>query len=169
MGAAAGAAPELPVTACFSLPAEKPVHELAADENKIAVTLGILAQKFSVCGNLFQEFFLAKNFKRAEKILSSTELITAARVVQLTCSHRLPLAMSPDLVHSWWLMSPQLLNAGLRPLGWMGMPLHTEKLRQFDVEGRQNLFDSPNASQHLLVHDLLTRIRVKMLSVHDDT
>jgi len=79
----------------FSLPAEKPVHELAADENKIAVTLGILAQKISVCGNLFQENFLGKNFKRAEKILSSAELLTAARVVQLTCRHRLFLGMSP--------------------------------------------------------------------------
>jgi hypothetical protein len=57
----------LPVTACFSLPAEKHVHELAADENKIAVTMGILAQKFSVCGNLFREFFARKKFQARRK------------------------------------------------------------------------------------------------------
>jgi hypothetical protein len=67
VGAAAGAAPELPVTACFSLPAEKRVHELAADENKIAVTLGILAQKISVCGNLFREIFFGKKFQARQK------------------------------------------------------------------------------------------------------
>jgi hypothetical protein len=67
VGAAAGAAPKLPVTACFSWPAEKPVHELAADANKIAVTLGILAQKISVCGNLFQEKVFRKKFQARRK------------------------------------------------------------------------------------------------------
>jgi len=45
--------------------------------------MGILAQKISVCGNLFDEIFALENFTRAEKILSSAELITVARVVQM--------------------------------------------------------------------------------------
>lgn len=42
----------------------------------------MLAQNISVCGNLFAIFFRAFYFTRVEKILSSRELITAARVVQ---------------------------------------------------------------------------------------
>jgi hypothetical protein len=49
------------------LPAEKLLHVLAVDENNFAVTLGILAQKISVCGNLFQENSCAEKFQTRGK------------------------------------------------------------------------------------------------------
>jgi hypothetical protein len=42
----------------------------------------MLAQNISVCGNLFAIFWRRFYFTRVEKLLSSRELITAARVVQ---------------------------------------------------------------------------------------
>jgi hypothetical protein len=42
----------------------------------------MLAQNISVCGNLFTEFFQRVHFNRGEKLLSSGEVITVARVVQ---------------------------------------------------------------------------------------
>jgi hypothetical protein len=68
-------------------------------------------------------------------------------------------------VHSRWLLLPQLLNIGLCPLGGMGMPFDIEKLRQPNVERRQDCLYSPNATQQLIVDDLLTRIGVEMSSV----
>lgn len=71
-------------------------------------------------------------------------------------------------MHGRWLVSPQLFKVRLRQLVWIGMPLGAEELGQSDIEGRQNGFDGPDASQQLLVHDLFTRIGVEMLPVHNN-
>jgi hypothetical protein len=42
----------------------------------------MLAQKISVCGNLFSKKFCARDSNRQEKILSSSRVVNATRVVQ---------------------------------------------------------------------------------------
>jgi hypothetical protein len=42
----------------------------------------MLAQKISVCGNLFLEKFCARDSNREEKFLSSSRVVNATRVVQ---------------------------------------------------------------------------------------
>ena len=67
---------------CFFCQQRSVIHELAADEINLLRQCVMLAQNISVCGNLFAIFWRHFYFTRVEKILSSGELITAARVVQ---------------------------------------------------------------------------------------
>jgi hypothetical protein len=66
LGAAAGAAPsKLSVYLCRFVASRRYTHELAADEQNFLVTFGILAQKISICGNLFWENFLSEKISSA--------------------------------------------------------------------------------------------------------
>lgn len=49
------------------------------------------------------------------------------------------------------------------------MPPEIEKFRDAYVERRQNSLNSPDASQDLIIYDLLTRIGVQVAPVHHDT
>ena len=94
--AAAGAAPVLkpntPVapnlgadgsTVSLQSPTGKPDSKLAADEIKLASTGGHASTKHFSLWKSFQEKFVRQfHFTREEKVLSSSEIVNAARVVQ---------------------------------------------------------------------------------------
>ena len=67
---------------CFVCQQRSLIHELAADEIKFASTVRHASTKHFGFGNLLAISWRRFYFTRVEKILSSRELITAARVVQ---------------------------------------------------------------------------------------
>jgi hypothetical protein len=57
----------------------------------------MLAQKISVCGNLFsKKFFALRDFNREEKLLSSSRVVNATRVVQANLGQQQALQRSEN-------------------------------------------------------------------------
>jgi hypothetical protein len=82
-GPLAGAAPWLhQATVSFCLPEKLRSTNWRRNQIDQVQQSVMLAQIFFVCGNLFSKKFCAINFTRAEKFLSSSRVINAARVVQ---------------------------------------------------------------------------------------
>jgi hypothetical protein len=85
LGAAGwGSADKLSGYLIASLPAECSLRVLAADEKIFSDVGHTSTKKICLWKSFSRKFVALENFTRAEKILSSAQLINAARVVQLT-------------------------------------------------------------------------------------